>query len=275
MKDSAYKGESVLWLRFVGGDLNNKALPIYELGETFVAIQRILNKAYLFHEKRLSRGSQVSKQERIKLALQIIEHNKSSDVYGLGLFLSHPLVTGIIGGLIANVLVELAKYAGRRIILRSSTSHNATINEGTTVFTGSIYNQVSVIVDRIDNIGGVEKIIISPTKGINAQEVIIDRSVRDYVWSIRNKPVVGEIEDIEGRLLKLDIERNTVLIQRKPGDYVNVHLNTDDFNTIRYKAETENIVSFTGNPIYILGKETSKFSEFSAIRIKGIRADKE
>jgi len=40
--------ESLLWLRFIGDDLNIKSLPIYELGTVLIAFQQIVNKAYLF-----------------------------------------------------------------------------------------------------------------------------------------------------------------------------------------------------------------------------------
>jgi len=270
-----YEGESVLWLKFEGRDLDKKTLPIYELGTTFMAIQQIINKAYLFQEKRLGKGSQTTWQDRQSLALQITDHKKSSDVYGLGSFLSNPYVTNIIGGLISIALFELGKYALKHISIHGQRDDQSSNSLGTSIFTGAIYNQVTVVVDRIDNIGGVDKIIFSQSKGFDSSNVTFDKSVSKYVRSLRNKPVLGEVEHIEGRLLKLDIQKYIAVIQRRPRDYVNVHLTPEDFNTIRYRADTDNIVSFTGNPIYILGKETSKFSEFSAISIKEIRANTE
>ena len=38
---------ALLTIRFVGPELQTRGMPIYELGTAFVALQRIVNKAYL------------------------------------------------------------------------------------------------------------------------------------------------------------------------------------------------------------------------------------
>jgi len=50
MKDT----DPIIWLRFIGEDLDLKALPIYELGSVLVALQRIIHKAYLYEKMPLN-----------------------------------------------------------------------------------------------------------------------------------------------------------------------------------------------------------------------------
>jgi hypothetical protein len=69
----------VLTIRFVGEQLKKQGLPIYELGLAFVAVQRIVNKAFLALEKRLDKGSFPNRREREILALQIACYEKRSD----------------------------------------------------------------------------------------------------------------------------------------------------------------------------------------------------
>ena len=37
-----------VWLKFFGKQLDVRSVPIYELGDTLIAIQRIVHKTFLF-----------------------------------------------------------------------------------------------------------------------------------------------------------------------------------------------------------------------------------
>ncbi|MDF5575772.1 hypothetical protein P3717_23255 [Vibrio parahaemolyticus] len=58
-------------IRFIGDDLDKRGVSIYDLGESLIAFQRIINKAYLAQEDRLVKGAFPSSEERQHLALQI------------------------------------------------------------------------------------------------------------------------------------------------------------------------------------------------------------
>jgi hypothetical protein len=105
----------VLSLKFTGEQLLSDSVPIYELGDSLVAIQRIVHKAYLFQHDRLQKHAQLTQAERRQTALQIAERRKSSDLYALVPFLSDPIVQQQIGGLLKIGLEALGKYALKRV----------------------------------------------------------------------------------------------------------------------------------------------------------------
>jgi len=67
------KEEPSLWLKFSGEDLDVRSIPIYELGDTLVAVQRIIHKTFLFENDRLKKHAQLTQEERRRLSLQISE----------------------------------------------------------------------------------------------------------------------------------------------------------------------------------------------------------
>ena len=72
--------ELLLWLKFSGKLLDVQSIPIYELGDTLIAIQRIIHKTFLHDQERLRKHAQLTQEERKRLSLQIIERKKSSDL---------------------------------------------------------------------------------------------------------------------------------------------------------------------------------------------------
>ncbi len=72
---------SLLSIRFVGQGFTKNTMPIYELGNTFIAIQRVVHKTHLFSTSRLEKGARLSFDERRELALRISEIKEGSDEY--------------------------------------------------------------------------------------------------------------------------------------------------------------------------------------------------
>ncbi len=157
--------ESMLWLRFIGEDLNIKSLPISELGTVLVAFQQIINKAYLFEKQSLTKGAKLSIPDRKSCALQIGAHRKSSDEYGFITFVTDPVVVDHVKTLVVDAAVALGAYALGKAV---SKNENEPSNQ---YFIGSIYNQVTAINDRIENIGGVESIEIRGGSGVDVEKV--------------------------------------------------------------------------------------------------------
>ena len=50
------KEEPSLLLKFSGEGLDVRSIPIYELGDTLVAVQRIIHKTFLFENDRLKKA---------------------------------------------------------------------------------------------------------------------------------------------------------------------------------------------------------------------------
>jgi hypothetical protein len=58
------KEEPSLWLKFSGEELDVRSIPIYELGDTLIAVQRIIHKTFQFENGRLKKGVQLTQAER-------------------------------------------------------------------------------------------------------------------------------------------------------------------------------------------------------------------
>lgn len=258
--------EPILWLRFIGEELNVKAIPIYELGTVLIAFQRIINKAYLFEKDALSKGAKLRTAERQSCALQIGVHQKSSDEYGFISFLFDPVVIDHIKTLIVDGLVALGAYALGKIA--SKNNEKPPPNQ---FFIGSIYNEVNVINDRIENIGGVNSIEIRGGKGVEVDPVSFTTETQSYIRQLENETFLGELQALEGTITKLYPNRLIVEMKIEPNYYTKVFMDDANFDVVRYRTRTGDVLKFMGRPIYKLGQQTTKIREFEAVSIEDIR----
>lgn len=253
------KQKPILWVRFIGEKLDVKDLPIYELGTMLIAFQRIINKAYLFEKQSLSKGAKLSTAERQNCALQIGAHQKSSDEYGFISFITDPVVIDHIKILVINGFVALGTY-----VLCKAFRKDKAIPPNQYLI-GSIYNEVTVINDRIGNIGGVDCIEIRGGEGIEVNPVSFTKDTQSYIRQLKNETYLGEIQEIKGTITKLYPNRLIAEIKIEPNYYTKVFLDDDAFDVVRYKTRTGDVIKFMGRPIYRLGQETTKIREFEAV----------
>src|SRR6266542_2786603 len=106
--------DTLLRLRFVGAELESKSVPIYELGQTLISVQRIVNKSYLFKDKRLESGGQLTDDEQLGLSLQIGTREKGSDIYGLIPFLTDPMAVELVKTALAESIKAISAYASKK-----------------------------------------------------------------------------------------------------------------------------------------------------------------
>ena len=88
--------ESILSIKFSGEGLDQNGVSIYDLSECLLSIQRIIHKAYLAKEDKLYKGAYPKKEIREKLALQLGERRKGSDLFGLVPLLDPESVNNIL-----------------------------------------------------------------------------------------------------------------------------------------------------------------------------------
>lgn len=250
----------LLTIRFIGDDLGERGVSIYDLSHSLLAIQRIVHKAHLSMEDRLVKGAFPDKEERQHLALQIGERRRASDAFALLPVLFDPntqqyllkivdyVLSGIVGYYVGDVLdrVKKEKDPNRQI------------------FIGSIYTEVANIVNRIDGSGGVEAISLgAPVLG---KETIaaFDSDTKNYLSTLKNEYYLGNYQEIRGRVYKLYPASRIVAIRRGGGRTVSVFLSDADFDQIRYHKESNPLFGFKGRPRYQFGVKTKAVSEFEA-----------
>jgi hypothetical protein len=252
----------LLSIRFRGQAITKNTMPIYELGSTFIAIQRIVNKSHLFNSDRLEKGAKLSFHERKETALRIVENKEGSDEYGLITFLSDPVVIDHVKTLIVDSLLAISAYTLGKVLSKNATKkiHNQTV-------IASIFNEVLSVTDRIENISGVESIEIFPGKNVKGPKIKINMETQEYVREIQNKVLFGEEQVISGYITKMYPNRFQMDIKVAPNYYTKIHVSPEDFDVLRYKTQTGQLIEFYGKPMYKLGQITKKIKEFESVKV--------
>lgn len=254
-----------VWLKFIGEELDVRSVPIYELGDSLMAIQRIVNKTFLFNNHRLRKRAQLTDEERRTLALQIGEHRKSSDLYALLPFAADPTLQRYLGELLKIGLGTLGKYA-LRSVLRDSDKKSPSITAGDldhSILIGAIYAETVQLTNHIDNVGGIRAIELIP-QGFRMPRVHLDQDTQKYVRGIVNESYTGRRTSISGEVKHLSPERLLAQVRVARGWEVRVALSEENFRFVRYSTEPSQRLTFTGHPIIRLGRDPTGFEEFEA-----------
>lgn len=259
------KEDPSLWLKFSGDELDMRSIPIYELGDTLVAVQRIIHKTFQFENGRLKKSAHLTQAERKRLSLQISEHRKSSDLYALIPFAADPALQQHLHTLLKMGLGSLAKYALKSVLQPKSgtTSIQARDVEGS-VLVGAIYAETVQITNHINNIGGIDSIEIIPSPTLSMPSIKLTPETQTYVRDIKNESYRGEPDEIVGYVTNMSPNRLLAEIKLAPSRYVKVGLSEEDFDFVRYKTGSEQQLRFKGRPVVRLGKDLNTFQEFEA-----------
>ena len=264
MKEREKYENGLLTLRFTGKAFNERGVSIYDLGNTLLATQRIMHKAYLSQEGRLIKGAVPNREEREALSLQLGERKRASDAFALIPIISDPLIAANLKIICEYVISGIVGYYVGDVLdrLRGEKSQEKRI------FIGSIYTEVANIVNRIDASGQVEGISIgSPLLG-RETFAAFDAGTKDYLSAIRDEYYLGPYQEIRGGVYKLYPKSKIVAIKRSGGTNVDIFLSEENFNKIRYHQERNPIFIFKGHPKFHLGIEGRSVSEFVADNIE-------
>lgn len=261
--------EPLLLLKFEGQSLDLRSVPIYELGDTLMALQRIVHKSFLFDKERLRKNAQLRRDERARLSLQISDRTKSSDVYALVPFVTDPLVRQYITSLLKLGLSSLGKYAAQKVLssLTDAPSDSKAPIPSTTessALIGAIYAEAVQITNHINNIGEVEKIEIVPHPSVQVAPIAVTKETQGYVRRIAYESYRGPKGEIIGSVTRLDPSRHSAEIRVRAGQYVKVRMNSESFNFVRYETGQYEKLRFVGHPVFKVAKDLAALGEFEA-----------
>ncbi|MGO9018390.1 MAG: hypothetical protein ACLQVJ_08575 [Syntrophobacteraceae bacterium] len=269
MKKREKYENGILSVRFTGEHLSEHGVSIYDLGETLLAIQRIVHKAYLAQKGRLVKGAFPDKGERTHLALQLGERKRGSDAFALVPLLGDRVLQESLKQLVRFVISGVVAYYVRDVLDRVRGENN----KDKQIFIGSIYSEVVNIVHRIDASGGVESISIGSPALNRETFAAFTNKTKDYLVKLQGETYLGTYQEIKGKVYKLYPVSKIVAIRRAGGRTVSIFLNETDFDQIRYHRETNPLFLFKGHPKYRFGIETETVSEFDADEIEYIGED--
>lgn len=254
----------LLSIRFIGDGLDTHGANIYDLSHSLLAIQRIVHKAHLSMEDRLYKGAFPNKDERQRLSLQLGERRRGSDAFALVSVLSDPTVQQYMTKVVDYVFAGIVGYYVGDVMKRVHKEKD----QNKQIYIGSIYTEVANIVNRVGAVGEVEAISLGSP--ILERETIasFNKDTKDYLAELKNEIILGNYQEIQGRVYKLYPSSKIVAIRRSGGKTVSVFLNENDFDRIRYHKETSPLFRFKGRPRYQFGVETKAVSEFEADEIE-------
>ena len=253
-------------IRFVGEELSHRGVSIYDLSNSLLALQRIIHKAHLAMEDRLMKGAFPDKEDRQRLGLQIGERRRESDAFSLLPMLNDPQVQQYMAKLAEYVFSGIVGYYVGDVLKRVQREPDL----DTQIFIGSICTEVANIVNRIDASGGVEGINIGAPASGRETVAAFNSDSKAYLSSIKGEIVLGDYQEIRGKVYKLYPASRIVAIRRGGGRTVSVFLDAEAFDRIRYHREKNQMFLFKGRPRFQFGVETKVVSEFVADAIEHV-----
>jgi hypothetical protein len=259
-------------VRFVGNKFDTRSVPIYELGEVLVALQRMINRAYLFSlsdigdEKGalLGQTSIHGKSMRQKLSLQLAGREKGSDIYHLTWFADN-VGADAVRAILSQVASAAKAYTQRKVYSGTLENPNR-VNSNAS----AMYGEVQTLANRIKSVGDIEQIEIS----MQGQKVpiVIDKETKTYIKQLQKLEYLGEKDVIGGRIVTAHVDTkdavDVYLTDRNRR--VRVYVSRKVFNKIiKALAKDQNpYFEFRGKPRLKVGYLVSQFREFVASAVK-------
>ena len=246
-------------LRFSGPNLKTQGVPILELGQTLMTLQRLVYKAYLFHNGRSPNTSLLKQRERKMLSLGIASREKGSDIYHLEWFAAGEL-ENFPEATINKSLLEVAKAAS---LYTQNKIDPRRPKDGLAV---SMFNDLYELTDRIGRIGGIEQLEIQFTG--KKSPILIDERVKSYVTELKGEVWEGKRTSVKGVVIAphtLDRDYAHVL---SGGQRVKVYLYDEDLfkGMMDVLAEEDQpYFEFKGKYRLYIGEGASRIKEFDAV----------
>jgi hypothetical protein len=176
------KTTDILELSFFGNDLGRKSIPIYDLGETLIALQRIVNKTFLVQNNCWMKNARLSINDP-NLALQIVEHQYGSDIYRFSWFTD--VLRQFPSELSTKILLEgiqwVSIYARQNVSEQIKSLINTKLESSEKTINGimAIYPELISLTNRIDSLGKIVEIRID-LKG-QWEPITLTRHTKKYV----------------------------------------------------------------------------------------------
>lgn len=259
-------------IRFVGKKFSTRSVPIYELGEVLVAMQRMINRAYLFslgdigddEEALLRRRSIHGKAMRQKLSLQIAGREKGSDVYNLTWF-AEDVGADAVKAMLSQVASTVKAYTQKKVYAGTLASPRHVDSNAS-----AMYGEIQAFTNRIKSVGDIEQIEIS----MQGQKVpiVIDKETKTYIKELQKLEYLGEKDIIGGRIVTAHVDTkdavDVYLTDRNRR--VRVYVSRRVFNKIiKALAKDQNpYFEFKGRPRLKVGYLVSQFREFTASAVR-------
>jgi len=310
--------EYPLSIRFEGPGLKTDGLPIGELGEALIAIQRLVYKAYLIQNREEFVHTAITDMERQKYALQIAKRKHGSEFILLN-WLQTTLNDTLVQEKLMNILTILGgaalTYVESKVRDKLKSVRLGRANSDADELALRMYPEIQEIVKHIGNPmverqprlkpGERKKVQRKPKPRVNSisisiagmnHPIVFDEKVKEHVRSIENSTKNGKLQTIIGKVDKAHVLKSNCIeaLIGKQQFWVKMCLNPVEppkkigkkvlarekkaktmlSRVLKHLANRKrtNEFSFTGRPVYRLGRSLGWYNEFEVESIEPVQA---
>lgn len=264
--------DSLIQLRFLGPSLENRSVPIYDLSQSLIALQRSIHFTYAVLKDDPSSNYMFPKEMRANLALQICGQKKASDGYGL-----IPIITGdnleVFKDTVGFCISILGCYS-RHLTLDEIRNTTVTLPSGVLI-TGNkmmmgvaaCFNQVYQFGQRISGIGGICETEIQSGDDQIKQGAKFDDSTKGYIKALTDVEALGDPIWVYGVVDVIYPQTQIVKIKTTKGQSIVIYADDIGIKEIKEDPRRTVIIECYGEPRFKFGMESKFFDRIHAMHI--------
>lgn len=264
------KNDFPVSIRFAGPQFKTGGVPIQDLGETFITIQRMVYKAYFIQQKHSFRKAVPSDAERKLLALEIGERKRGSDIYQFiwQVVQTVQMMPIDLQDLTTQIAASLVLISGGKIWNIVTKPKKEPVD----LLAIALYNEMEELADRIGKAGGIKRIEIQ-LEG-RRDPIIIDPKVRDEIKDARkNATLAKKRQELEGDVIAPHTIGEDYATVRVGVERIKVHFKTKElFRKMMLELGVRPTAHFrfTGRSRLMIGFDPEHFVEFFADKVEPI-----
>jgi hypothetical protein len=241
-----------------------ESISIQDLTRSLTSIQRMVYKAELMQLGRDPTDlRKLTRQQRRRLALRLASRRSGSDIYTVLPYLNDPIVTGMIGDLLAMVIFSIGASGIGKLwnVLQPKTDKNTNsetitspITEGeVAILAHALAPEIASLFGRIDPNLGTTKIRMNlAAQGSDPLTVEIERDARTLPVRDEMSEIGLEYEEstiIRGTVTGISMRDNEVEVEMLSGKTYTLSIPPTEISKVRY-ASPSAIVVFKGVGVY-------------------------
>lgn len=250
-------------LHFDGAQFKTRGVPIQDLGESLVLIQRMVHKAYFIHEKQSFKKAVPSAAERRYLAMEIAERKRGSDIYQLA-WLTRDVLDNISAGALQGISGEIASALMLLTANKIWELIRKRKRQPVDLLAISIFNELEDLTNRVGRENGIRKIEIHFAGKRNA--VVIDAKMRDEIKGAKKLLKKGSLQPLECDVIAPHTIGQDYAFVRVGTDRIKVYMKRAVFKDMMriLGVEPTARLQFEGRPRLMIDFDPDRFVEYYA-----------
>jgi hypothetical protein len=256
-------------LRFDGAQFKTRGVPIQDLGESLVLLQRMVHKAYFIREKQSFKKAVPSSAERRFLAMEIAERKRGSDIYQLA-WLARDVADNVTAGALQGISGEIASalmiLAANKIWDLIQKRKRQPVD----LVAISIFNELEELTNRVGKANGIRRIEIHFAGRRKA--VVIDAKMRDAIKDAKKLLKKGSPQTLECDVIAPHTIGQDYAFVRVGNDRIKVHMKRTVFREMMQilGGEPTARLRFQGRPRLMIDFDQSRFAEYYAESVQRV-----